>query len=109
MIFQWTPEFIEEMMQSLDPKEQSALHCYLSLKDNDIQPGKIRLDNFKLDSIEEYEYNLAGAINSAKLYFHQRGIHKVEDLDFPEQNKTCEGRLQCKGDGRPTKAMAVAV
>jgi hypothetical protein len=70
-----------------------------------MQPGEVRLNKYQLGTVEEYQAQLASAINKGKLYFHELGIRKLDDLDFTEQGKTMEGRLRCKVPLYQTRAI----
>jgi hypothetical protein len=94
MIFNWTPEFINASLVSLTAKQRAALDCLLSLSKSMTRPGPARLKKYSFQNLDEYEANLQTAREIAIAHFAEKGIRHVDDLSFPEADRSTEGRIQ---------------
>lgn len=90
MIFAWTPEVIAESLSALNPKQRAALE--LSLSESNVGPARLKKSGFS--DAEEFWKALESARSHVKTYFAIRGIHKVGDLEFAQQGRSNEGRIQ---------------
>jgi hypothetical protein len=94
MIFAWTTELIEECLTLLTPQQRTALNCFLSLSRNQKKPGPVRLKKYGFTNLQEYEAHLQSARESAIGHFAEKGIRRVDDVAFPEPDRSTEGRIQ---------------
>ena len=94
MIFSWTPDLIADALGSLTDRQRAALDCFMSLSKGQERPGPTRLKKHGFDDIDDYEENLGSAREIAIAHFAKQGIKHVDDLIFPEPDRSTEGRIQ---------------
>ena len=105
MTFAWTPEFIQDSLIGLSPTQLAALDL-LSSTPTTVRPGAARLKKYGFDTAADYETALAAARAQVLAFFAVRGIHHVDDLDFPESGRSAEGRIQKSASKGIRKAAA---
>ena len=94
MLFNWTPDLIATALDVLTEHERAALECLLSFSRNQTKPGPVRLTKYGFKNLDDYERNLKTARKKAGAYFADMGIRHVDDLSFPESDRSTEGRMQ---------------
>lgn len=94
MIFNWTPELINESLDRMTDHQRAALDCFMSLDKNQERPGPVRLKKHGFSDLADYEKNLAAAREIAQAHFAEKGIRRIDDLAFIEPDRSAEGRIQ---------------
>lgn len=94
MYLEWTPELLNEALESLTDRERAALDLFLTLTDHVPTPGEVRLKNFGFGSLPEYEEALKSARIYAKAFFAGHGITAIRDLPFHEPGISTDGRIE---------------